>query len=200
MLVMASPVSGEEPGQKQDVAAQNARAIVKEVDASIVWTGSKITGGGHTGTLDLNESSLEFRGRELAGGSFTADMNSIKSTDLSGNSAERLINHLKSDDFFGVSTHPTSSFKITQVRPSGEPGKYTVTGDITIKSTTRPITFPVQLSWDGNRAVATARIVIDRTEFDVRYGSGRFFDGLGDRAIKDEFSLNVRIVANVATD
>jgi polyisoprenoid-binding protein YceI len=164
-------------------------------ESSVVWEGSKITGGSHTGTMAMMESSLTFDGSILAGGSFTIDMNSITTTDLSGGSAQKLVGHLKSDDFFGVTTYPTSSFVITEVKPGEKPGEYHVRGDLTIKSTTMPIDFPVMMNWEGDRAMATAKITIDRTEFDVRYGSGKFFDGLGDAAIRDEFTLDVTIVS-----
>ena len=40
---------------------------------------------------------------------------------------------------------------------------------------------------------ATAKLKIDRTKFDIKYGSASFFDGLKDRAIYDEFDLNVNL-------
>jgi polyisoprenoid-binding protein YceI len=170
---------------------------VKNMEASIIWTGRKITGANHTGSMELKENSLEFMGKDLVGGSFVVDMNSIKVMDLSGSSAEKLTRHLKSDDFFGVSNYPESNFTISDVKAGSEKGEYKVTGDLRIKSTTLPISFPVQLTWKGNQAIATAEIKVNRADFDVRYGSGRFFAGLGDRAINDEFMLEVRIVSYV---
>jgi polyisoprenoid-binding protein YceI len=107
---------------------------------------------------------------------------------------------LKSEDFFGVSKYPTSMFKISNVKPGEEADEYHVTGDLTIKSTTLPITFPLVISWDADRAIAKARITMDRADFDVRYGSGRFFEGLGDKAIKDEFTLDVTIVSKMSNN
>ena len=178
-------------------AKENARFITRAQDASIIWTGGKITGGSHTGTLDLKDHSLEFLGRELVGGSFTIDMHSMTTTDLSGGSAEKLIGHLKSDDFFGVSTYPVSTFTITKVENGMETGEFNITGDLNIKSTTLPISFKINMEWKGNQAIASANIKVNRADFDVRYGSGRFFDNLGNRAIKDEFALDVRIVTEV---
>jgi polyisoprenoid-binding protein YceI len=180
-----------------DSKSEAVSYVVSEMDASIVWSGSKITGSSHTGTMELAENLLEFKGKDLAGGSFVMDMNSMKNTDLSGGSADKLIGHLKSDDFFGVASYPTSEFKITEVKPGTNAGEYHVTGDLTIKSTTLPITFPVNISWEGNRAIASAQIVVNRADYDVRFGSGRFFDNLGNNAIKDEFTLDVKIVSEV---
>ena len=43
---------------------------------------------------------------------------------------------------------------------------------------------------------ATAEIELDRSEFDVKYGSGSFFDGLGDKLIYDDFNLTIELVAS----
>ena len=173
----------------------STRNIVKNMDASIIWTGGKVIGGSHTGSMELKENSLEFMGKDLVGGSFVVDMNSMKVTDLSGSSAEKLNGHLKSDDFFGVSNYPESTFIISDVKAGSEKEEYIVTGDLTIKSTSLAISFPVQMTWEGNKAIVSAKIKVNRADFDVRHGSGRFFSGLGDRAIKDEFMLDVRIVS-----
>ena len=198
LVLMASDYiidEGNAPGASSGMAASH---MVLNEASSIVWEGSKIVGGKHVGTIAIEESSLMFDGTELVGGSFVMDMNSIKTTDLSGGSAAKLEGHLKSEDFFGVSKYPTSMFRISDVSAGEKAGEYKITGDLTIKSTTLPISFPVAISWEGDRAVAKARISVDRADFDVRYGSGRFFDGLGDKAIKDEFTLDVTIVSEIA--
>jgi polyisoprenoid-binding protein YceI len=168
--------------------------------SSLTWEGGKIIGGKHVGTLSLRESSLNFDGTKLVGGSFVIDMTSIQNTDLDEGSAKKLEGHLKSEDFFGVSKYPTSMFNITNVKPGDRDNEYHITGDLTIKSTTLPISFPVVISWEADRTIAKAKISVDRADFDVRYGSGRFFDGLGDKAIKDEFNLDVTIVSEMANN
>ena len=96
---------------------------------------------------------------------------------------------MKSDDFFGVATHPSSSLVFTKVEASGK-NSYEVTGDLTIKGITKPVTFDVSIY--GSKATATMKI--DRTAYDVKYGSGSFFDNLGDKTIYDEFDLVVDLV------
>ncbi|MEL7145417.1 MAG: YceI family protein, partial [Bacteroidota bacterium] len=108
--------------------------------------------------------------------------------DLEGKSKGNLESHLKSDDFFGVNNYPTAKIVITKVVPQG-PGKYKVTGDLTIKGTTKEIKFIANQS--GN--TATADLVIDRSEYDIRYGSGSFFENLGDKTIYDDFELSVSL-------
>ena len=48
---------------------------------------------------------------------------------------------------------------------------------------------------NNGKPTATAKITLDRTDFDVRYGSGSFFDNLGDKTIYDEFDRQVSLVA-----
>ncbi|NRB59265.1 MAG: YceI family protein [Winogradskyella sp.] len=161
------------------------KKAVKTTNSTVVWKGYKVTGS-HTGTIAIKSGDLEFDGETLVGGSFTIDMTSIVVTDLEGDSKASLEGHLKSDDFFGVDNYNTASLTFTTVKATGK-NSYKVTGDITIKGTTESITF--DLSVYGNKANATLKV--DRTKFNVRYGSSSFFDGLKDKVIYDEFDLVV---------
>jgi len=125
---------------------------------------------------------------------FEIDMTSIASTDLQGEYADKLVGHLKSDDFFGVATYPTAKFAITKVVSRGKVGDYKVTGNLTIKETTKEIRFNVNVDNSTSVPVATADITIDRSDFNVKYGSGSFFDNLGDKTIYDEFDLGLKLV------
>ena len=158
---------------------------VKTAESSVMWKAYKVTGS-HYGLVQLTEGNLKFDGTTLVGGNFTVDMTSLIATDLEGDSKAKLEGHLKSDDFFGVANHPTSTLVFTEVKSNGK-NSYAVTGDLTIKGITKPITFDVSIY--GNKATATAKV--DRAEYNVRYGSGSFFDNLGDKTIYDEFDLVV---------
>ena len=127
------------------------------------------------------------KGKKLVGGEFVVDMTSIVVTDLeAGKGKEKLEGHLKSADFFGVESNPTSKLVFTSVKPMND-NSYTVTGDLTIKGITKPVTLVVSMF--ENKASATLKI--DRTKYDIKYGSGSFFDNLGDKAIYDDFDLVV---------
>ena len=154
--------------------------------SSIAWEGKKVTGT-HTGLISITEGSLEFDHGKLTGGNIIIDMTSMSSTDLKGPPANKLLGHLKSDDFFGVEAFPTAELNITEVKKSDS--GYTVTGDLTIKGTTKAVTFDAVVSESG----ATAQIVIDRTDYNVKYGSGKFFENLGDKTIYDDFTLDVNL-------
>ncbi|EAR00658.1 YceI family protein [Maribacter sp. HTCC2170] len=161
---------------------------VKTEESTVTWKAYKVTGS-HTGTVNLKEGSLMFDEGKLTGGEFVVDMTSLISTDMEGEYKGKLEGHLKSDDFFGVGTHPTSSLAFTKVEASGK-NSYKVTGDLTIKGISKPVTFDVSIY--GSKATATMKI--DRAQYDVRYGSGSFFDNLGDKTIYDEFDLVVDLV------
>ena len=150
--------------------------------------------GSHEGTIDLQRGDLNFSNGVLTGGSFTIDMSTIAATDITGEYAQKLEGHLKSPDFFGVEKFPTAKFIITNVASRGTAGEYRVTGDLTIKETTKQVKFNAVVTEEMGKYVATADLKLDRTEFDVRYGSGSFFDNLGDKTIYDEFDLGIRLV------
>ena len=156
-------------------------------DSSITWLGKKVTGQ-HEGTISLKSGYFMMDGESMVGGEFVIDMQSITVTDLkAGKGKEKLEGHLKSGDFFGVDNHPTATLTIKRAARTGN--KYTVTADLTIKDITNPITFDIMR--DGNKM--TANVTVDRSKFDVRYGSGSFFDNLGDKTIYDDFDLTVKL-------
>lgn len=173
----------------------NATYETNVSESSVVWTATKVVSGGHTGTVKISQGSLEIDGSELKGGSFEIDMTTIANTDIEGEWRAKLEGHLKSDDFFAVETYKTATLKITNVESTSK-GKYDVTADLTVKGKTAAVTFPAEVNVKGGKATATAKITVDRTKYDVRYGSPSFFDDLGDKAISNEFTLDVKVVAS----
>ena len=161
-------------GDKKDIKIDKSK---------VVWKGYKVTGS-HVGIISITSGHLNFDKDILTGGSFEIDMTSITVTDLEGEYKGKLEGHLKSDDFFGVTNHPTAKLVFNKVTASGK-NAYNVNGDLTIKGKTNPIIFVISIY--GNNA--TASLKVDRTKYDVRYGSTSFFDGLKDKAIYDEFDL-----------
>ena len=163
----------------------------KEVkqDASVVkWTGKKI-GGSHNGEIDVKSGYFEFKNDKIIGGEVVIDMNSIVNKDLDNEEYnQKLVGHLKSDDFFGVERYPTSKFVVTKATKF-ENGKASVTGKLTIKEKTEEVTFDVVKDGDNY----SEKVEVDRSKFDVRYGSNSFFDNLGDKAINDIFTLEISL-------
>jgi polyisoprenoid-binding protein YceI len=122
------------------------------------------------------------------------DMTSITVEDLTGEGAKKLGGHLKSDDFFGVTAHPTSKFVITKVVSRGTPGAYKIIGNLNLKAATKELRFNADIKTIEGKQTAVAKIKLDRSEYDIRYGSGSFFDNLGDKTIYDEFDLEINLV------
>jgi len=165
---------------------ESEKKEVKVSESTVTWKGYKVTGS-HEGTINLKSGHLEMKGKKLVGGEFTIDMTSISCSDLqAGQGKEKLEGHLQSEDFFGVENNPTSKLVFTSVKAMND-NSYTVTGDLTIKGITKPVTLVVSMF--ENKATATVKI--DRTKYDIKYGSGSFFDNLGDKAIYDDFDLVV---------
>ena len=162
--------------------------------SNIVWTGEKVTGK-HTGNVKIKEGTLQMDNGRLMGGAFAIDMASITCTDLEGGMAEKLVGHLKSADFFGTEKYPTAQFTITRAIPQDSKGNYKIIGDLTIKEKTNPVTFKANVTETDGTLHATGSLTVDRSLYDVRYGSGSFFDNLGDKTIYDEFMLQVSLVA-----
>jgi polyisoprenoid-binding protein YceI len=176
-------------------AASPKKAESYKVEASkskVEWLAKKVTGQ-HNGVVSLSSGTLAVVDGNITGGSFSINMSSIECLDLQGEWKDKLVGHLKSDDFFSVEKNPTSKFDITNVSKKGE--ETMVTGNLTIKGITQTISFPASISQKGKVIVAIAKIKIDRTKFDIKYGSKSFIEGIGDKAIDDEFELQVNLVA-----
>jgi len=169
------------------------KPVVYNVDvtkSSITWVGKKVTGS-HNGTIAIKSGTLNVDGKNVTGGSFVIDMTAIKDADGS----DKLEGHLKADDFFGSAKYPTSTFVITKV--TGKAPNLTVAGNLTIKGITKPLSFPATttVNADGTVSALAGKIIVDRTKYDIRYGSKSFFDSIGDKAIDDNFEIGVKLVA-----
>lgn len=153
------------------------------------WVAKKVTGQ-HSGIVSLQSGSIVFDNNRPVSGNLVMDMNSIKVTDLQGEYAEKLRGHLNGKDFFDVENNPTANFVLKNSAATADPKKFVITGDLTIKGITQSVSFDAMFEMDH----ATANIMIDRTKFGIKYGSGTFFQNLGDKAINDVFDLNVDLV------
>lgn len=159
------------------------------------WTGKKVTGS-HWGYVKFSNGQLSVDGANVTG-NFTVDMNSIEVKDLQGEYAGKLAGHLKADDFFGVANNPTSTLAIKKATSKGG-NNYDVVADLTIKGVTSEVSFPATITKDAKTLTAQASFKVNRTKFGIKYGSGSFFDNLGDKAINDDFEVEVNIAADAA--
>lgn len=191
IVSIANPITGNH-------IDENVKVVINTEKSSLLWEGYKVTGK-HNGSVDIHSGELVMANGQLSSGKFVIDMTTISVHDLEGSSRTKLENHLKSDDFFGVATHPKATFTMVEASPAGQAGQYKIEGNLTIKNITKPITFDAHVSEENGMTVATADIKVDRSKFDVRYGSGSFFDNLGDKTIYDEFDIKVRLVGETST-
>ena len=167
---------------------------VSSESSTIKWIGSKIASS-HEGNVSIQKGTLAIDHGTLVGGEFSIDMNSIVCTDLEPNKGgKKIVKHLKNEDFFNVEEYPLAYVKIIRaVKGSGN--TYKIIADLTIKGITKPITFQADVNVNGKNFLATANIKIDRTKWDIQYGSGSFFDNLGDKMILDEIEFDIYLLS-----
>lgn len=168
-------------------------------EASVVsWEGKKVTGSKHTGKIKLKKGEIVMKGSELVGGTIEIDMSTIVNEDLTdAGYNKKLVDHLKSDDFFSTDKFKSSILKIKSAKAvEGIAGPtFEVTADLTIKGKTHPITFPAVVDTKDGKTTVKANVSIDRTVYDIKYGSGKFFQNLGDKMIDDKFSIDVALAS-----
>jgi polyisoprenoid-binding protein YceI len=177
-------------------------ADVYKIDAkesSVTWKGSKKMGSFHTGGIAVKEGQVELdKKNQITAGTVSIDMATITNEDLKGSPdfQKKLLGHLSSDDFFGVTKYPTSNFKILSVAPGKAKDEVTVKGELTMIGKTNPIEFPAKVTVTNGVVKGDAVVKVDRTKWGLKYGSGNFFKELtADKIISDEFELTLKLVA-----
>ena len=174
------------------MARKNFKANI--ITSLINWTGKKITGI-HTGTINLSAGYLEVESGEIVGGSFDIDIQSIVVTDINDPKVNaQFAGHLFSDDFFSVDQFPTANFTIVNSTRLGG-NNYKIDGLLTIKGITHSLSFEAKIDVQENIVSAVGEIVVDRTKYGIKFGSGNFFKGLGDSLIYNDFILDLNLVA-----
>lgn len=164
------------------------KLIANTDKTKLEWLGEKVTGQ-HSGTIMLQSGWINWQDNKISSGEFVIDMTTLKESE----SNQKLEGHLKSDDFFGVGKYPIAKLIITG-SSSFDKGSGTVQGNLTIKGVSNPIEFKTTMQKTDEGIRFFANIVVDRTKYNVRYGSGSFFDNLGDKTIFDEFKLKVNLL------
>ena len=167
--------------------------------SEIAWVGRKVTGA-HNGTIGIKEGLFNFADGQLVDGQFVIDTTSIRILDVTDPATNaQFAGHLASDDFFSSGKYPAAVFEIVSAnKKTGN--TYTIAGKLTIKGITHAETFEARLTPDGNSLRATGTIVIDRTDYDMKFRSGNFFQNLGDTLIYNDIELNINITASVVNE
>jgi polyisoprenoid-binding protein YceI len=165
-----------------------------ESTSKVKWLGKKVTGQ-HEGLVNVKGGTLDFDGKELKSGTIEVDMTTITNTDLTDpDYNKKIVDHLKSEDFFSTEKNKTATLTIKSVLP-GKGGLLNVAGDLTIKGITKPVIFDAKVTEVKGKKLATADIIFDRTDYDIKYKSLKFFSDLADKAIEDKVTLSVSLTA-----
>lgn len=168
---------------------ENQKFEIVSAQSNINWVGKKVTGA-HNGTIAVKEGEFILNDGKLTGGKFIIDTTSIKILDVTDPATNaQFAGHLASDDFFSIEKYGEATLEITSVS-----GKH-VEGDLTIKGITHPIGFDIVLNINGNILIASGKLVVDRTKYEMKFRSGNFFKDLGDTLIYNDFDLNVNVTA-----
>lgn len=179
-------------------AVAQSTYTVDPAASKLIWTARKVTGP-HTGGISVKSGTITWDKDGLVSTEIVIDMTTITDTDMLPEYGAKLVTHLNSPDFFHTEAFKTATFTSTRVEKIADaaPGKpnYVVTGDLTIKGITQPITFQV-LAWPEGKGVrAAADLTFDRTKYDIKYRSGQFFEDLGDKMIEDQVGLTFDVAA-----
>jgi polyisoprenoid-binding protein YceI len=182
--------------------AENSQKVeISPAESAISWVGRKVTGS-HAGKVPIKNGEVVLQGGNIKSGTFGIDLSGVQVTDISDQKQNaKLVGHLKSPDFFAAEMFPTAQFTIDSAvpmqnpLPSGE--NTTIKGTLAIKGITKPVEFPAKVAIKDGVAEATGKAKLDRTQWDIRYGSGRFFQGLGDKLIYDEFEVDFALKGKV---
>jgi len=165
---------------------------IVNAQSNIDWVGRKVTGA-HNGTIDIKAGELVFNNGKLGGGKITIDTTSIKILDVTDPATNAQFGgHLASDDFFSSEKYPEANLNITEVLDNH------VEGELTIKGITHPIGFDIATNVNGDTLTANAKVVVDRTLYNMKFRSGNFFKDLGDTLIYNDFDLDVNVTAKTA--
>lgn len=199
--------SGIQDTSKISLNKGNAGGALKPVDAGVYnidtatstigWIGEKVTGKKHNGNVAVKSGSFVLENGVLKSGEIIIDMKSITDEDLAGEAKAKLETHLKSDEFFGVAKHSEAKYVIKSATVKDNI-QYDIIGDMTVKGITKELNTKLVIVPNGSGASIAGAISFDRTAFDIRYGSDKFFDNLGDQMIKDDVILKVLLKAKRA--
>lgn len=171
----------------------NSYKVVPE-KSELKWTAKKVTGS-HFGFVKIKDGQLQADGTTIKGGKFEIDLTTIKVEDLKDPEYNgKLLGHLKSDDFFSVDKFPSSTLEISSAKSKGG-DQYELSGNLIIKGISNPISFPATIKVSDKGVIAVAQITVDRIKYGIKYGSASFIEGIGDKAIDDTFTLDVKLTA-----
>lgn len=187
--------------EKQETAeVQGTQFAVDTTVSRVRFTGYGV-GKNHPGKFKVSSGTVAVANDKVTGGGFTIDIKSLDLEQKGGMFDSKLRPHLMSGDFFDADKFGTAKFEITGVQPYN-PGSsdtsvvaganFTVSGNFTLKDVTKNISFPAKIDLDGNTLKAKSNFVIDRTQWQMRYGNDKT---LGDKFIGEKVDIELDLEA-----
>lgn len=202
VVVLAAGISQAAPKKSASAKTKETPKVsettLKKVEGHVKWTGYGV-GKTHSGTINIKSGEVKLKNNEITSAQFVLDMETLNTAD-----SDKLKGHLKSDDFFAVEKFKEATFKTTKVEAlkaaDSKAGSttYALTGDLTIKDKTAPITFTAVVIQDGKKFAATGNAEIsDRTKYGIVYHSKQFETAskLGDKLIEDNIKIDIEAQA-----
>ena len=170
-----------------------AKFQIQQSSSNVNWTGKKVLGL-HTGNISIANGYIEITDNNIVSGEIQIDMTSIVITDIPDKKTHQdFFNHLLNDDFFSVDKFKTSKLVILNSN-NLENNKFRINGILTIKDISHTVSFIATVEVFTNSLHTLGEIIIDRTLYNIRYGSGKFIDNLGDKLIYDDFILQFKLI------
>jgi polyisoprenoid-binding protein YceI len=160
------------------------------------------TMGSHYGYLLFNSGSLNYSASgQPVTGTFSMDMNSIKSIDHSLEAANQKVDkELRTEAFFNIEKYPAATMVVKQIIPAGNATTYKIKGDLTIKGITSPIDFTAVINTKGNAITATGNLMIGRARWNIDHHpepqNWDFLVNLKDKIIANDISISLNLVFN----
>lgn len=180
-----------------------AEAVKYNLDTEkteLVWLGAKEVGDSHTGTIKAQSGFVSISGESITDAQIVIDMDSIVNTDVKNPEYnQKLVGHLKNDDFFNVEKFKTATFKMKSEAAKIADGNAELKGTLTIREKTNDFVIKLKsVKVEGDTATAEGQAVFDRSKFDVKYNSKSFpnlFKIAADKVIKNEIELTFKVFA-----
>ena len=184
LFACGNPSETPETVVEEVVEMEVKKSTINTEKSVINWSGEMLEVYTHSGTMAFNSGEVEIGNGNVIGGSFEANLSSMTPTDENYNeekeqTAEKLVGHLSSPDFFDIENHPTASFVV-----SASEGN-TVTGMLTIRGKSNEETVENVAITD---TTLSGTLTFDRKKYDVA-----FDHPIKEMVLSNDVKLNIEI-------
>jgi rhodanese-related sulfurtransferase/polyisoprenoid-binding protein YceI len=190
----------DQPDDPQTKLSLSDGTFIIDNDLSTIKWEGRNPSTSHFGTVDISEGIIRSRNGNISG-KIEVDMNSIHNINLEGDELQPVLEaHLRSDDFFFTSMFPKAVLTLEEVTPL-EPlwqttPNFHVKGELMLRGVNAALDFDMTANLaDDNMLTLEGHFDIDRTRWNIIYGSTRFFEHLGMHKVFDLISIQIRIAA-----